>query len=68
MKKSEESRILNYKVKKRDRIIYLMIQPLSFVAGTGEPLARRSQKSNFDLLKDISEVVDYCVHNQTSKL
>ena len=31
---------------------------LSIVAGVGEPLARRSQISNFDLVKDLWEVVD----------
>ncbi len=32
---------------------------LSLVAGVGEPLARRSQTSNFELLKDLAEVIDY---------
>ena len=36
-----------------------MRRPLSLVAGTGEPLARRSQISNLDLLKDLAEVGDF---------
>ena len=30
----------------------------SLVAGVGEPLARRSQISNFDLAKDLTRVID----------